>query len=185
MKLYQAVTLTALVSGCTLLAACSGPNHTTAYNGRSAQSGAQGAQAYRANRNGNYQYNGSGAHASSNFYPRNSRTAPSDQTYYFAFNSSKLLTDELAAMQIQARYLATHPRASIRLEGNTDNRGSREYNVGLGWRRDQTVERYFEQQGVSPKQIQMISYGKEHPAVRGNNERAWALNRRVNLKYKG
>lgn len=141
------------------------------------------AQTYAANDNAQYQQNAQ-QQKLDGIYPVNSRQAPADQTYYFAFDSNQLMSAELAAMQVQARYLATHPRAKIRLEGNTDNRGSREYNVALGWRRDQSVEAYLEQQGVSPKQIEMVSYGKERPAVQGNNQQAWALNRRVQLKYK-
>ena len=58
-----------------------------------------------------------------------------------------------------------------------------EYNIGLGWRRDQTVARILEQQGVKPSQIDMVSFGKEKPAVMGDNEQAWSLNRRVELVY--
>lgn len=113
----------------------------------------------------------------------NPMVAPANQTYYFAFDQSTLKPSDLAAISIQANYLATHKSAKIRLEGNADERGSREYNIGLGWRRDQAVARLLEQQGVAPKQIEMVSYGKEHPAVTGNNERAWRLNRRVHLVY--
>ena len=60
---------------------------------------------------------------------------------------------------IQSDYLVTHPNIKIRLEGNADARGSREYNIGLGWRRDQTVARLLEQQGVKPTQIDMVSFG--------------------------
>ena len=115
---------------------------------------------------------------------QNPMRAPSSQTYYFAFNQSQLRPNDLKALMIQANYLASHPSAQVRLEGNTDNRGSREYNIALGWRRDQSVGRILEQQGVQPTQIQMISYGKERPAVQGNSEQAWSLNRRVNLVYK-
>ena len=114
----------------------------------------------------------------------NSLKAPSNQTYYFAFNSSDVRQQDMKALLIQAGYIATHPGASVRLEGNTDSRGSREYNIGLGWRRDQSVVRILEQQGVRPKQIQMVSYGKENPAVPGDNEHAWALDRRVDFNYK-
>lgn len=113
----------------------------------------------------------------------NPLVAPAEQTYYFPFDSSEIRSSDIRAMNIQATYLATHSSAKIRLEGNTDNRGSREYNIGLGWRRDQAVARILEQQGVSPKQIDMVSYGKERPAVMGNNEQAWRLNRRVHLVY--
>lgn len=117
-------------------------------------------------------------------YYKNPLRAPSNQTYYFAFASSQIRSSDMRALQIQANYLASHRSAKVRLEGNTDNRGSREYNIALGWRRDQAVTRLLEQQGVSPSQIQMVSYGRERPVVMGNNDRAWALNRRVNLIYK-
>jgi peptidoglycan-associated lipoprotein len=113
----------------------------------------------------------------------NPLVAPANQTYYFDFDQSGVHQSDMKAISIQANYLASHPKAVIRLEGNTDNRGSREYNIGLGWRRDQAVARIFEQQGVSPKQIHMVSYGKEKPAAAGDNESAWMLNRRVNLIY--
>lgn len=113
----------------------------------------------------------------------NPLTAPANQTYYFAFDSSSIRPQDRKALDIQANYLATHPNAKARLEGNTDNRGSREYNIGLGWRRDQAVARILEQDGVAPKQLDMVSYGKEHPAVTGDNQRAWRLNRRVHLVY--
>jgi peptidoglycan-associated lipoprotein len=113
----------------------------------------------------------------------NSLTAPSDQTYYFAFDSNVLKLSDNDAVIAQANYLSAHPDVKVRLEGNTDNRGSREYNVGLGWRRDQSIAKLLEQHGVLASQIQMVSYGKEHPSVMGNNDYAWKLNRRVNLVY--
>lgn len=114
----------------------------------------------------------------------NSTKAPQNQTYYFSFNSSGLSRQaDMAAVVAQANYLASHSEARIRLEGNTDDRGSREYNIGLGWRRDQTVERILLQHGAAKSQVKMVSYGKERPAVFGSNEGAWRLNRRVNLVY--
>lgn len=113
----------------------------------------------------------------------NPLVATANQTYYFDFDSTTVQSVDLQAIHIQANYLAIHPKAKVRLEGNTDNRGSREYNIGLGWRRDQAIARIFEQEGVAPSQLDMVSYGKEHPAVLSNNEYAWRLNRRVNLIY--
>ncbi len=120
----------------------------------------------------------------SNGFKVNSASAPSNQTYYFGFNESTVRSTDMAALLAQAGYVANHPAARIRLDGYTDNRGSREYNIALGWRRDQAVARLLEQQGVKPKQIQMVSYGKEKPAAFGNTDHDWALNRRVNLIYK-
>jgi peptidoglycan-associated lipoprotein len=113
----------------------------------------------------------------------NSMKAPSNQTYYFAFDKSRIGNADLAALEIQARYLAIHPRQRVRLEGNTDNIGSREYNIGLGWRRDQSVQSMLKQYGVRPSQIEMVSYGKERPARLGNSETDRSLNRRVHMVY--
>ena len=113
----------------------------------------------------------------------NRMVAPSDQTYYFAFDSNAVDPQYYAYVRLQADYLVAHPGARVRLQGNTDNRGSREYNIGLGWRRDQSVEQIMRQEGVPSSQIVMVSYGKEKPAVWGDSEAAWALNRRVNLVY--
>ncbi len=117
----------------------------------------------------------------------NALRAPANQTYYFPFDSNHVTPEDREAIQIQAKYLETHRGAKVRLEGNTDNRGSREYNIALGWRRAQAIARFLESFGhqrISPKQIEMVSYGKERPAVSGDNEEAWSLNRRVNLVYK-
>lgn len=113
----------------------------------------------------------------------NPMTAPASQTYYFGFDQSKINQDDMAALEVQAHYLATHPNATVRLEGNTDNVGSREYNVGLGWRRDQGVTSLLKQNGVRASQINMVSYGKERPARLGNSKEARSLNRRVHLVY--
>jgi peptidoglycan-associated lipoprotein len=137
-----------------------------------------GASAYGANGSDKFQYDSNGMRI-------NPLTAPANQTYYFQFDSSGMRPEDLRALNIQANYLAAHPNVQIRLEGNTDNRGSREYNIGLGWRRDQAVARLMEQQGVKPGQIKMLSYGKERPVAMGDSEQSWALNRRVDLKYLG
>ena len=113
----------------------------------------------------------------------NPMTAPSNQVYYFTYDSNQMDALSTSALMLQANYLVANPNAVVRLEGNTDERGSREYNIGLGWRRDQSVARLLEQQGVSPDQIKMVSYGKERPVAFGHNEAAWKLNRTVNLVY--
>lgn len=109
--------------------------------------------------------------------------APNNQSFYFAFDASSMRPQDLNALNIQANYLVAHPNAKIRLEGNTDDRGSREYNIGLGWRRDQSVAQFLEQQGVKPSQIAEVSYGKERPVALGDNQRSWSMNRRVDLVY--
>ena len=82
-----------------------------------------------------------------------------------------------------AKYLASHQGARVRLEGHTDERGSREYNIGLGERRAQAVRRALLLQGATDAQISTVSYGAERPAVAGHDEAAWAKNRRVEIVY--
>lgn len=105
------------------------------------------------------------------------------QTYYFDYDDNALNAQAMASIKAQAQYLLANPGKHVRLEGNTDSRGSREYNIALGWRRDQAVQSILLQEGVPPRQIIMVSYGKERPAVSGDNAAAWAKNRRVNLIY--
>jgi peptidoglycan-associated lipoprotein len=110
--------------------------------------------------------------------------APFNQTYYFDFDRSDVYPDDYASIQVQAKYLVTHPDAKVQVQGNTDDRGSREYNIALGWRRAKAVQAILEQNGVAPNQIITISYGAEKPVAVGENESAWRLNRRVDLVYK-
>jgi peptidoglycan-associated lipoprotein len=106
-----------------------------------------------------------------------------NRTIYFEFDSSEVKSDYNALITAHARYLAANPSTRVRLEGNTDERGSREYNIGLGERRSQSVRRALTLQGVSDAQITTVSYGEERPAVTGHTEEAWARNRRVDIVY--
>ena len=106
-----------------------------------------------------------------------------DQTYYFDFNRDSVNSDDRAAIDKHAKYLLAHPKATILVEGHTDSRGSREYNIGLGERRAETVARVLEADGVPKKQIRIISYGEEKPAVLGQNEQSYGKNRRVFIVY--
>ena len=84
---------------------------------------------------------------------------------------------------MHAKYLGAHPATRVRLEGHTDERGSREYNIGLGERRAQSVRRALLLQGATDTQISTVSYGEERPAAPGHDEAAWAKNRRVEIVY--
>jgi peptidoglycan-associated lipoprotein len=110
--------------------------------------------------------------------------APCNQSYHFNFDSDVVHQEDMNAIYAQANYLVAHPNAKIRLEGNTDERGSREYNIALGWRRAQALARILGQQGVSPKQIVLISYGEEKPVAFGHDESSYWQNRRDDLVYK-
>jgi len=102
---------------------------------------------------------------------------------YFDFDSSEIKGEGTDVVAAHAKYLATHGATRVRLEGHTDDRGSREYNIGLGERRAQAVRRAMLLQGASDAQISTVSYGAERPAVAGHDEAAWAKNRRVEIVY--
>ncbi|HWM71308.1 MAG: peptidoglycan-associated lipoprotein [Gammaproteobacteria bacterium] len=102
---------------------------------------------------------------------------------YFDFDSSDIKGEGNDVVAAHSKYLASHASTRVRLEGNTDDRGSREYNIGLGERRAQAVRRALLLQGATEAQIATVSYGAERPAVVGNDEAAWSKNRRVEIVY--
>src|SRR5215471_19366121 len=102
---------------------------------------------------------------------------------YFDFDSSEIKGEGNDIVSAHAKYLASHASTRVRLEGNTDARGSREYNIGLGERRAQAVRRALLLQGATESQLATVSYGAERPAVAGNDDAAWAKNRRVEIVY--
>ena len=106
-----------------------------------------------------------------------------DQTYYFDFNKSDVRDQDLACIKVQSDYLNAHPEAKVLLEGNTDPRGSREYNVALGQHRADAVTEVLKQAGVSDEQLRSVSYGAEKPVSQGHSDADYALDRRVNLAY--
>jgi peptidoglycan-associated lipoprotein len=105
------------------------------------------------------------------------------RTIYFGFDSSEINPEGTALISAHAHYLVAHANLHVRLEGNTDERGSREYNIGLGERRAQAVRRAMLLQGVAETQLSTVSYGAERPAVEGHDESAWSKNRRVMINY--
>ena len=102
---------------------------------------------------------------------------------YFAYDSSEVRPEFRPAIEAHANYLATHPDTIITLEGHTDERGSREYNLALGESRAEAVKRQMTLLGASAGQIRIVSYGEEQPAVDGHDENAWSQNRRVMILY--
>ena len=105
------------------------------------------------------------------------------RTIYFDFDSSEIKGDGTDIVAAHAKYLAKNGPMKIRLEGHTDERGSREYNIGLGERRAQAVRRALLLQGAAEGQISTVSYGEERPAAAGSDDAAWAKNRRVEIVY--
>lgn len=107
----------------------------------------------------------------------------SQRSIYFDFDSSEIRSEYRPVVEAHAAYLADHPATMITLEGNTDERGSREYNLALGERRAESVKRQMVLLGASAGQIRVVSYGEERPIAEGHNEEAWRLNRRVDIVY--
>ena len=102
---------------------------------------------------------------------------------YFEFDSAKISDDSLSLLEAHGNFIAGNGNVSVRLEGHTDERGSREYNIALGDRRAQSVRRVLLFQGASSDQLETISYGEEQPVMMGHEESAWSKNRRVELVY--
>jgi peptidoglycan-associated lipoprotein len=107
----------------------------------------------------------------------------SQRVIYFDFDSSDIRNEYVDVIAAHGRFLAGNATVRVRLEGHTDERGSREYNIGLGERRSQTVRRALALQGVQEAQITTVSYGEERPAAAGSDDNAYSKNRRVEIVY--
>ena len=105
------------------------------------------------------------------------------RSVYFAYDDYTVDTKYQPLVQAHGRFLGGHPQVQIRVEGNTDDRGSREYNLALGDKRAQIVAKQLELMGAKPAQIEAVSYGEERPKSEGENEAAWAENRRADIRY--
>ena len=102
---------------------------------------------------------------------------------HFDFDSAEVRADYTDIVARHALVLANDSSIRVRLEGHADERGSREYNIGLGERRSQSVRRMLMIQGASASQISTVSFGEERPVALGNDEDSWAQNRRVEIQY--
>jgi len=102
---------------------------------------------------------------------------------YFDFDQDTLRPEFQAALGCHAKYLSDRPESRITLEGHADERGSRDYNLGLGERRANTVAQALQANGGSAGQLTVVSYGEERPACTQSNEDCWARNRRVLINY--
>ena len=110
-------------------------------------------------------------------------TTAAQRIIYFDFDSSEIRNEYVDVIAAHARDLARNATLRVRLEGHSDERGSREYNITLGERRSQTVKRALMLQGVQEAQIATVSFGEERPAAAGTDETAWSKNRRVEIVY--
>lgn len=181
MKKLQLVLMSACVSVSLVLTGCTTtPKDQSAQLAANNQAGSaaenDAAQSYGMNGQNQFQGENLADNAQTNL-------ATKDLTVYFDFDSNSIAQKYADALTAEANYLLAHPNAHVRLAGNTDVRGSREYNIALGWRRAQVVAQFLEQHGVSAKQLAMVSYGKERPATYGSTDADYALNRRTNMVF--
>jgi peptidoglycan-associated lipoprotein len=105
------------------------------------------------------------------------------RSVYFDFDSYTVKSEYQATLQAHANYLKSNKDRKIKIEGNTDERGTTEYNLALGQRRSEAVRKSLSLLGVSDAQIEAVSFGKEKPKAQGSNEAAWQENRRADIAY--
>ena len=168
MKLPIRVLLTAAVASATLVA-CSGtktkPNQTTGGNDTSTNTQSQ-------NNGGKYTVDS-----------LDTDSCLRQRVVYFDFNETAIRPEFQAAVACHAAYLRQFPGARVTLEGNADERGTREYNMGLGERRGNAVSSAVGAAGASSSQLNVVSYGEERPVCKEHGEGCWQKNRRVEIVY--
>lgn len=107
----------------------------------------------------------------------------SKRSIYFELDSNVVKDEFKPVVSAHARYLQQNRTVKIKIEGHADERGSREYNLALGQRRADAVKQAMQLLGAQPDQIETVSFGEEKPKAKGNDEKAWAENRRADLAY--
>ncbi|MES2529604.1 MAG: peptidoglycan-associated lipoprotein Pal [Pseudomonadota bacterium] len=103
---------------------------------------------------------------------------------YFDYDSYTVKADFQSLIDGHARFLKANPQRRVSIEGHTDDRGGREYNLALGQKRSEAVRRALTLLGVRDAQIEAVSFGKEKPAATGSGESVWAQNRRAEISYR-
>lgn len=127
---------------------------------------------------------GTGQESSYNISELDDPNSPlSKRIIYFDYDSSEIKSQYRSIIEAHAQYLIANPKVIVSLEGHTDERGSREYNLALGERRAQAVKDQMMVLGVPSSQLRTISYGEERPVAYGHDEASWSQNRRVELVY--
>lgn len=113
-----------------------------------------------------------------------SGAALNSNAVYFDFDSYAVKPEFMPVVETHARNMTANPAQHVTIEGNTDSRGSREYNLALGQRRSEAVKQRLQLLGVPASRIEAVSFGREKPRALGENEEAWAQNRRADIVYR-
>ncbi len=114
--------------------------------------------------------------------PQN-RAELAKRVVHFDYDSSTLSNEDYQTLLAHAQFLVANANSKVALTGHTDERGTREYNMALGERRAKAVQSFLITNGVSPTQLEAVSYGKEMPVDPGHDESSWKKNRRVEINY--
>lgn len=115
--------------------------------------------------------------------PAEQRDLPKEMRVHFSYDSDNLDIPNQAIARAHAEYMLKYPSLRLRLEGNTDERGTRAYNLALGERRADSVKNFLIANGVPADRIEIVSFGAEKPLNPGHDETAWAENRRADFTY--
>jgi peptidoglycan-associated lipoprotein len=115
---------------------------------------------------------------------RTSYPMPAARSVYYEFDKAEIKSEGVKTIEANAQYLSTHPELKVKVEGNADERGSREYNLALGQRRADAVSKRMTILGIPADRIETVSFGKEKPKVTGHDESAWSENRRSDIVYR-
>jgi peptidoglycan-associated lipoprotein len=112
------------------------------------------------------------------------RAMPQGRSVYYEFDRSEIKPEGGKVVDANAQYLREHPDLKVKVEGNADERGSREYNLALGQRRAEAVQKRMTILGIPADRIESVSYGKEKPKATGHDETSWSENRRSDIVYR-
>ncbi len=105
------------------------------------------------------------------------------RTIYFTLDSSEVSAESRDVLVEHGRFISLNPTVQVVLEGHTDERGTRDYNLALGESRAKSVYEFLTAQGVNMTQLEIVSFGEERPVAQEHNDSAWQLNRRVDILY--
>lgn len=179
MKTTPSRTMLAAFVAAAFMAGCTSQSTTAPdQSGTTPQSGTQsGAQSSATPQSG-----GPGTASSGS---RDPREAFAKRSVYYEFDGYDVKPEYRPLVEAHAAYLKQNPSARITIEGNCDERGSREYNLALGQRRAEAVKRVMTVMGVGENRIETVSFGEEKPKNPGHDEAAWAENRRADIRYAG
>jgi peptidoglycan-associated lipoprotein len=115
---------------------------------------------------------------------RTSYAMPAARSVYYEFDKAEIKSEGVKTIEANAQYLRAHPELKVKVEGNADERGSREYNLALGQRRAEAVSKRMNILGIPADRIEAVSFGKEKPKATGHDESAWSENRRSDIVYR-